>query len=142
MDPNRSGVHTRRSSWRADRSLSSTSPVLRLKNRVPANWIAADHQVASRVGRSRVACSSSRPPAAVKKSEPMKKTQASARAPTSWTKPGNGPTRKQTEPIPKPAATQASDTGWTACRGAWISACPITPPILAQPRATRVTRYG
>ena len=100
--------------------------MLKLKNSVPANWIAADHQVASRSGRSAVAWTSSSPAAAVKNSEPTKKTHASARAPTSWTKPGKGPTKKQSDPTAKPAATQRSDTGWSACRGAWTSAWPIT----------------
>jgi hypothetical protein len=35
----------------------------------------------------------------------MKKTQASAGAPTNWTKPGNGPTKKHTDPTAKPATT-------------------------------------
>ena len=39
----------------------------------------------------------------MKKSEPMKKTHASARAPTSWTKPGKGPTKKHSDPTAKPA---------------------------------------
>ena len=76
-----------------------------MKNSVPANWIAALHQPASLVrgpGTRLDVCQSSVPAAAVKKIEPTKKTAASAPSPTSWAKPGNGPTKKQSDPIAKP----------------------------------------
>ena len=86
-----------------------------LKNTVPASWTVVAHQSMRRGSkastRSRLRspwragprsaltvsryCSAA---AAVKKSEPAKNTAASAPAPTSATKPGNGPTAKQAEP--------------------------------------------
>src|SRR3954454_13604444 len=68
---------------------SSARAVLRLKNSVPASWIAE--------ARSRPATSCSAA-AAVNSSEPTKNTAASALAPTRCTKPGNGPTAKHSEP--------------------------------------------
>ena len=77
----------------------------------------------------------------MKKSEPMKKTHASARAPTSWTKPGKGPTKKHSDPMAKPAATHRSDTGWSACRGAWTSAWPITVNSIVGRSPRRLTPF-
>ena len=88
------------------------SKVLRLNSRVPANWTAALHQDGFDAQRPRrsVASRSSSPAASVKNTEPAKKTTPSAPAPTSWTKPGNGPMKKHAEPIAKPIAIQRSQT--------------------------------
>src|SRR5262245_63236726 len=89
--------------------------VLTLNAMVPANWTTTAHQSmrpgskeTSRKGRppwppgARSALKVSThwsPAAVVKKIDPTKKTAPSAAEPTSSTKPGIGPTRKQAEPI-------------------------------------------
>ena len=84
--------------------------MLRLKNRVPASWIALAHRsMRSDFGVSRN-CSVA---ALVKKIEPAKNTAASATAPTSWTKPGNGPTTKHAEPM-----ANSTPIHQERCRGA------------------------
>ena len=82
---------------------------------MPTSWIRVAHQsvrcgskVSKRIRRRlpsaepRSAFAASRywsSAAEVKKTEPTKNTVPSAAEPTSWTKPGIGPSTKQTEPI-------------------------------------------
>jgi hypothetical protein len=75
--------------------------VVTLKKSVPADWTMADHQAARpppgelRSARARRLWSA---PPTVNRIEPTKNVIASAESPTSWTYPGNGPTRKHVEP--------------------------------------------
>src|SRR5690349_3348741 len=94
--PNTSGAQIRRFSWLVERLSSSAEPVLMLKNTVPASWTTAAHQTSRGPARLSRYCTVA---AEVKKIEPMKNTAASAVGPTSWRKPGNGPTAKQDEPM-------------------------------------------
>jgi len=99
-----------------------------LNSKVPTNWIAALHQDGSapqRLPRLSVASRTSRPAASVKKIEPAKKTTPSAPGPTSCTKPGNGPMKKQADPTAKPAAIQRSQTALANGRCATVSEWPI-----------------
>ena len=69
-----------------------------LKKTVPTSCTALLHQSSDR-GRKRPLCTYWSEAAEVKKIDPTKKTTASTVEPTSSTKPGMGPTRKQVEPI-------------------------------------------
>ena len=98
--------------------------MLRLNSKVPANCTAALHQdgsVAQRPKR-RVDSLSSSSAASVKNTEPAKNTTPSAPAPTSWTNPGNGPTKKQAAPTANPMAIQRCPRDLTACRDATTAA--------------------
>src|SRR4051812_24397364 len=109
IEPKASGRQIRRSSWLSEIALLSARPVLRLKNSVPANWMIPAHQFL-RSDRGVVSAWSAA--ALVKNSDPAKNTAASATAPTSCTKPGNGPTTKQAEPIANSRPIHlVSDTG-------------------------------
>src|SRR5580765_7060964 len=71
-----------------------------LKKTVPTSCTALLHQSSSR-GRKTPLWTYCNEAAEVKKIEPTKKTRPSTVDPTSSTKPGMGPTRKQVEPIAK-----------------------------------------
>jgi hypothetical protein len=95
------------------------SNVLTLNSSVPTNWTKALHQVASwpqRRPRLTVTSRSSRLAAKVKNTAP------SAPDPTSSTKPGNGPMRKQADPMAKPSAMARSQAARVAGRGDSASA--------------------
>jgi hypothetical protein len=72
--------------------------------------------------------------AEVKNSEPAKNTAASAAAPTSWTKPGNGPTAKHAEPTMNSTALHRVVLR-NLQLAVWVIG-PISPARLA-PRITR-----
>src|SRR3954464_2518725 len=67
IEPKTSGVHTRRSAWRASNPRFMPSNVLTLKNRVPTNWI-SEASLSARVTDAR-SCTNA---AVVKKIEPTK----------------------------------------------------------------------
>src|SRR6185312_8259823 len=94
MEPRQSGLQTRRSYSVASSPVCSAWNVLTLKNSVPTSCTRHAHR-----SRPPPLCSVWSSAADVKKSEPAKKTAASTSEPTSSTKPGNGPTRKQAEPM-------------------------------------------
>jgi hypothetical protein len=128
IEPNTSGAHTSLFSWLVERPVCIALNVLTLKSTVPTNWIAALHHdaPANRRWARSVPSRSSAAAAEVKKIEPAKKTAASVPSPTSWTKPGNGPTKKHTEPIAKPAAIQRSQSTVASGRRTGASAWLIT----------------
>ena len=79
--------------------------------------MAALHHEGSRPQRRprlRVPSRSSRAAASVKNTEPAKKTTPSAPAPTSWTKPGKGPMKKQADPAANPTAIRSQAAAWPA----------------------------
>src|SRR6476661_1787796 len=94
MEPRQSGLQTRRSYSFASSPVCKAWNVLRLKNSVPASCTTHAHR-----SRPPPLCNVWSSAADVKKSEPAKKTAASTSEPTSSTKPGSGPTRKQAEPM-------------------------------------------
>ena len=101
-----------------------------LKKSVPANWMPLAHQSRTRPPVSRVVGNWTSA-AAVKKIEPTKNVIPSALEPTSWTYPGNGPTKKQVEPsgeqdrdrrVGPAGGPRSSARGYSSDRGASVRA--------------------
>jgi len=87
-DPSASGRQTECWYWATPALRKSAAKVETLKNRVPANWIPADHQSSQSTldfqapGRQRPVRRNWTKPARVKKIEPMKKVRLAAPCPT------------------------------------------------------------
>ncbi len=104
IEPSAFGAHTNRR-WAGTRWASNAAPVLRLKSRVPTNWIAAERKSARADGSSHdrlagvLLCSSCMAAALVKNQEPTKHRAFVAVALAAEANPGAVPIAKNAEPI-------------------------------------------